>query len=107
MKICISFDDTAVKQHGYTKEGVCNTLKQEFRKRNLPCISEGDVLTFTSTGQEDDYSNILLMILAMSRTEWFLDIAASCIFYDDEGHTENILAQARQQRKKAAEKNVL
>ena len=45
-------------------------------------------------GNEGDFSSMWAIIMALLRTEWFPRFAASCVWYDDDGTEEDVLAQA-------------
>ncbi|MDE6014230.1 MAG: hypothetical protein K2H41_00825 [Acetatifactor sp.] len=95
MRVDFIFDKELVEASDYTMEDIYETIKREFEAKNLPCVSDGEVLSFADRGHKDDFSHIWVNIVRISRTEWFLDLATSCKFYEDDGKWEDVLAQAR------------
>lgn len=43
---------------------------------------------------EDDFADLWLGLMALLRSDWFPDCAAKCVWYDDDGTSEDVLAQA-------------
>ncbi len=41
-----------------------------------------------------DFANLWAVIMALLRTEWFPAMASSCVWQDDNGDREDLLAQA-------------
>ena len=101
MKMEFTFDPAAVKRRGYTMESVYRTVKEEFDECNLPCIADGEVLAFGSTGHKNDYSSMLGMMRVFSKSEWFMDVAASWWFTTNEVlGWEDVLAAAKEHNQK-------
>ena len=94
MKVEFTFDKAKVQQRGYTLEAVYHTIKKNFEAKHLRCIAEHEILAFTGNDNEGDFSSMWAIIMALLRTEWFSDIAASCVWYDDDGTEEDVLAHA-------------
>jgi len=90
-----TFDEAAVLKRGYTMQTVHQAMKNEFAKRNLVCVEDGNVLAFEGTGHKNDYSSMLNMMRIYSRAAWFMDIAASWVFGRDGGE-EDVLSQAKE-----------
>ena len=93
MQVKFSFDKTAMKQHGYTLEAVYRTVKSLFAAHDLPCISDGDALSFKDKGHGDDFACMWDIILSLLRADWFMDCTAACVWEDEDGE-EDVLAQA-------------
>ena len=93
MKVKFSFDKAAVKRRGYTLAAVHQTVKSLFAAHDLPCVPDGDTLSFRDKGHGDDFACMWDIILSLLRSEWFLECAAACV-WQDEGGEEDILAQA-------------
>ncbi len=95
MEVKFLFNRTAVERRGYTLENVRQTIKNLFAVHDLPCVSEGSVLTFKDKGHGDDFAVMWDIILSLLRANWFLDCAAFCVWQDEDGE-EDVLAQAGQ-----------
>ena len=93
MKVRFSFDEAAVKRRGYTLEAVHQTVKSLFAAHDLPCVSDGDTLSFQDKGHGDDFACMWDIILSLLRADWFMDCAAACV-WEDEGGEEDVLVQA-------------
>lgn len=94
MKVEFSFDKHKVEQHGYTLDTVHSTIKKNFAAKNLCCVADGDVLAFQDNGGVNDFANMWAIIMALLRTTWFVPLAASCTWYEDDGSEEDVLSQA-------------
>ena len=93
MEVKFSFNKTAVEQRDYTLEDVHQIIKSLFTAHDLPCVSDGETLTFQDKGHDDDFAVMWDIILSLLRADWFMDCAASCIWQDEAGEAD-ILAQA-------------
>lgn len=93
MKVKFSFDKAAVERQGLTMEDVRRTVKSLFAAQGLPCVSEGEILTFRDKGHGDDFAVMWDIILSLLRSEWFMECAAACVWEDGDGE-EDVLAQA-------------
>ena len=93
MKVRFSFDKAAVERRGHTLEAVHRTVKSLFAVHGLPCVFEGDPLSFQDKGHGDDFACMWDIILSLLRSDWFMDCAASCVWLDEDSE-EDILAQA-------------
>lgn len=93
MNVKFTFDQAAVMRRGYTMDGVHRTIQELFAAHDLPCSTDGDTLTFSDKGHGDDFATMWEIIMALLRSEWFMDCAASCV-WQDEGGEEDVLAQA-------------
>lgn len=98
MKVKFSFDKAAMKQRGCTLEDVYRTMKRLFTVHELPCVSDGGILTFEGKGHGDDFAVMWDIILSLLRSDWFMDCATACIWQDEDGE-EDILSQAGKVRK--------
>ena len=92
MKVKFSFDKAAVKRRGYTLAAVHQTVKSLFAAHDLPCVPDGDTLSFRDKGHGDDFACMWDIILSLLRAE-FMDCAAACV-WEDEGGEEDVLVQA-------------
>jgi len=98
MKMEFTFDKEAVAGRGYIMSNVYKTVKEEFNKTGLQCVSDNEILTFAGVGHVDDYSNMLGMMRVFSRSEWFIDIVSSWYFTTDERKGwEDVLGQLRKE----------
>ena len=93
MKVQFSFDKAAVERQGRTLEDVHRTVKCLFAAHDLPCVSDGNVLTFEDKGHGDDFACMWDVILSLLRSDWFMDCAITCVWQDADGE-EDLLAQA-------------
>ena len=93
MKVRFSFDEAAVERRSYTLEAVHQTVKSLFAAHDLPCVSNGNTLSFQDKDHGDDFACMWDIILSLLRAEWFMDCAAACV-WEDEGGEEDVLAQA-------------
>ena len=94
MKVQFSFDNAAVERRGLTLEAVHQTVKSLFAVHHLPCIPDGGVLAFTDKGHGDDFACMWDIILSLLRSEWFMDCAVSCVWQDEDGAEDILLAAA-------------
>ena len=94
MKVKFSFDKAIVERRGFTLEDVHRTIKNLFTAHDFPCAFEGDVLSFTDKGHDDDFAVMWDIILSLLRADWFMECAASCV-WQDKGDEEDILSQAQ------------
>ena len=97
MNVRFSFEKATAEWRGYTLETVHRTIESLFAVHGLPCVSDGDVLTFKDKGHGDDFAIMWDIILSLLRSEWFMDCVASCVWQDEDGE-EDVLAQARKMR---------
>ena len=102
MKVEFTFDKRLVETSEHTMEGIYETIKREFAAKNLPCVSDGEVLAFSDCGHKDDFSHIWVILWKLSHSEWFLELATSCRFYEDDGEWEDVLTQAKEKYAKRA-----
>ena len=65
MQVEFSFDDQKMVKKGVRKEDIYYTLKKNFAERGLECTADGKILTFASTGKNEDYGNIWAIIFAL------------------------------------------
>jgi len=75
-----TFDTEKVEAAGYTLESIYNAMKENFKKRNLKCVSDGEFLSFSGTGHSDDYGNMLVLVKRLSSEDWFMNTAKSWFF---------------------------
>ena len=97
MQVNFTFDKAAVGRRGHTMEDVHRTVKSLFAVHNLPCVSDGEPLSFKDKGHGDDFACMWDIILSLLRSEWFMECAAACVWQDEDGE-EDVLAQARKVR---------
>jgi len=98
MKMAFTFDKEAVMRRSYTMSNVYKSVKEEFARGGLQCISDGETLTFAGVGHADDYSNMLGMMRRLSRCEWFFDVLSSWHFTTDERKGwEDVLGQLKRE----------
>ena len=94
MRADMTFDQQKVEQQGYTLDAVRQTVQKNFAVHGLRCVQNGPVLSCTDCGNADDFANLWTVIMALLRTEWFPILASSCVWQDDNGDQEDVLAQA-------------
>ena len=94
MRIEYTFDVAKVEEMGYTLKQVYDSVKGYYAERNLRCVSDDEVLAFEGTGHKDDYSNMLWLMSRITKTEWFINCATSCTWYEN-GRREHLLDKAR------------
>ncbi|NCC08486.1 MAG: hypothetical protein EOM30_10745 [Clostridia bacterium] len=94
MKVEMTFKDSSIISSGYKKADVYQTIKSSFTKRGLLCYSDNDVLAFEDTGNENDYAYMWNVIMSLLKSDWFINCAASCTFFDDDDSEEDVLSQA-------------
>ena len=88
MKVKFSFDKAAVERRGHTLEDVHRTVKSLFAAHNLPCVFEGDPLSFQDKGHGDDFACMWDIILSLLRSDWFMDCAAACVWLDEDSEED-------------------
>lgn len=98
MKVDFVFDKRLVEANGYTMEDIHETVKREFEAKNIPCVADGDVLSFSGGKGKNDFANIWAVLLRLTRSEWFLKFATSCIWKEDDNKWEDVLRQAREKQ---------
>lgn len=94
MRVDMTFNRQKVDQLGYTLVDVRQTVQKSFELHGLHCVQDGSVLSCADHGGEDDFANLWAVIMALLRTEWFPALASSCVWQDDNGIQEDLLAQA-------------
>lgn len=101
MRVDFTFDRTKAERHGYTVGTVHQTVKNLFAEKGLRCVEAGETLSFMDNGRENDFSNMWAIIMGLLRADWFTLLAASCVWHDDDGSTEDVLSQAWKVRGRA------
>lgn len=94
MKVTFKFDEKSVSNNGYDIDDIYTTVKKEFLKRGLSCVSEREELVFKDNGGKHDFSYMWLVISSLMKSKWFIKCASSCMFFDDDGTYEDVLSQA-------------
>ena len=92
MNVKFSFDETAVERRGCTLEDAHGIIKKLFAVRDLPCVSDGGILAFEDKGHGDDFAIMWDIILSLLRSDWFMDCAATCVWQDEDGKMDLLLA---------------
>lgn len=98
MKVEFTFDNSRIEQNGYTLEDIRYTIKKMFVERNIRCISDNNILAFEDSGGKNDFSSMRIIIMGLTRTDWFMSFATSCIWRESENQWEDVLRQARERR---------
>lgn len=98
MRVDFVFDSGLVEANGYTMADIYGTIKREFAQRDIPCIADGDILSFSGGEKENDFSNMWSVILRLTHADWFLNFATSCIWREDDNKWEDVLRQAKEKR---------
>ena len=91
MKIEFIFDENLNKEN---ELDIRYTIKKEFEKRELPCISDNKMLSFSDSERKDDFSNMWIIIMGLIKADWFIKNILSCTFYDEDGTKEDVFSQA-------------
>lgn len=99
MRVDFSFNKDLVEANGYTIEHIYDTIKREFAEKNIVCIEDGEILSFSGGKEKNDFANMWIIILQLTSEDWFLDFATSCIWRTDNDKWENVLRQAKENRK--------
>lgn len=93
MKVEIAFCSDALARRGYSADYTERTVRRALGRFGLACTVEAGGLTVHGRG-EDDFADLWLGLMALLRSDWFPDCAAKCVWYDDDGTSEDVLAQA-------------
>ena len=93
MKVIMTFNKDAVLEKGYSLDKIYAAIKAAFREDGLPCVSDGEVLTFTGNGSKNDWACIWNNIGNLMLSSWFVETASSLLFIKN-GNVEDVLAQA-------------
>jgi hypothetical protein len=96
MRVDFSFDQKMIEDNGYTMADIYRTVKSEFEKKNISCISDGETLSFSGGERKNDFSNMWAIILRLTRSDWFLRYATSCIWREDNDKWEDVLRQVKE-----------
>ena len=88
MRVEYKFDEDKIRQLGYTRGRIYNTLNKAYKERDFICSRSDDVLAFDSTDHKEDLSTVLLMQVKLANSDWFLETATSYLFYIDENDIE-------------------
>lgn len=102
MRVDFSFNRHLVEANGYTMNDIYGTIKTAFAERNIRCDADGDVLSFSGGKEKNDFSNMWAVILKLTKSEWFLDFATSCIWREDNEKWEDVLRQVKETQKMRA-----
>nr|WP_326186367.1 hypothetical protein [uncultured Oscillibacter sp.] len=94
MKVEIAFCSDALVQRGYSVDHAEQTVRRAFGRFGLVCTVGADGLTVHDRGDKDDFANLWRVLMALLRSDWFLDCAVKCVWHDDDGTSEDVLAQA-------------
>ena len=100
MKVVFTFDENAMVQNSCTRDGVYFTIKKLFAKNALPCVSDNEELSLEDNGHEDDYVHMWNILFNLLRSDWFVRVVSSCIWYDMD-EEEDVLSQACKVRQMA------
>lgn len=98
MRVDFEFDKELVAASEYTLADIYETIKREFAASNLPCVSDGEVLSFEGIGEENDWANMWVIIINLTDSEWFMKFATSCIWYNDNNEWEDVLSLAKEKK---------
>ena len=102
MRVEMTFNDEAISVNGYKKQDIYQTLKKAFIQRGLRCSSDNEILSFEDSGNENDYANMWVLLVNLLKFDWFVKCASSCVFFDDDDTTEDVLCQATEIRQMLA-----
>lgn len=98
MSVDFSFDKNLVEASGYTLNDIYETLKKRFAEKNIPCVEEGEILSFAGGNHKNDFSHMWSIILRLTKMDWFLNFANSCIWHEDNNKWEDVLRQVKTQK---------
>ena len=102
LRVEFSFDRDLLAGYGYTEDDVIGSIKAAYAKYGIRCSMETPVLSFEGGEHENDFAHMWIIIMDLCDSAWFLDCATSCMWYR-KGHYEDVLAQARANRKRKKE----
>lgn len=102
LQVRFTFSDELLEKNGFKRESVYYTIKENYEKKGIVCISDDDVLAFEDTGKKDDYANIWNTIMSLIAGDWFYKCVSSCDFIEN-GDVEDVYAQIPKLRKKMSE----
>lgn len=94
MQVRFTFDENLIEKDGYTRADIYNTIKKSFEEKNISCVSDGEILSFAGGARENDFSYMWAIILRLTKTDWFLKFATSCIWCEND-KWEDVLRQAK------------
>ena len=93
MRLEIAFRADALEQWGYSLEYARQVVQRAFERGGLHCTENRSGLT--AYGREaGDFACLWRVIMALLRSDWFPDCAVQCLWYDEDGTVEDLLAQA-------------
>lgn len=95
MRVDFAFNESLVKANGYTMADIYGTIKREFEKKDIPCVADGEVLSFSGGKGKNDFSNMWAVILRLTHANWFLNFATTCIWREDNDKWEDVLKQVK------------
>ena len=98
LRVDFSFDKNLVESNGYTVEHIHEIIKKEFKEKNIECIEDGEMLSFVGGKHKNDFSNMWIIILNLTSSDWFLNFATSCIWREGSYKWEDVLRQAKEKK---------
>lgn len=93
MRVEIAFRADALEQRGYSLEHAGQVVQRAFEQAGLCCTADSDGLTAHGRGA-GDFACLWRVVMALLRSNWFPDCAVKCLWYDEDGTVEDLLAQA-------------
>ncbi len=93
MRVEIAFRADALEQRGYSLEHARQVVQRTFEQVGLYCTKNYSGLTAHGRGA-GDFACLWRVIMALLRSNWFPDCAVKCLWYDEDGTVEDLLAQA-------------
>lgn len=97
MRVEFTFDRDLVESSGYTMAEISEIIKNQFAAKNIFCEEDGETLAFSGGKHKNDFSYMWIIIMRLTRSDWFLDLATSCIWREGD-KWEDVLRQAKQKR---------
>lgn len=97
LRVEMTFDSDKLAEYGYTKEDVVYSIKEAYAKYGIRCESEVPVHAFVGGERDTDFGYMWVVIMALCRSQWFMDCATSCMWYRT-GYSEDVLKEARKRR---------
>lgn len=94
MEIRVIFDHKALLSLNLDYSSVSNCLSEEFGKFNLVTDVTIERVRIRDRGKKDDFAHMWIVITRLMKSKWFRECASSCVFFDDDGTYEDVLAQA-------------
>lgn len=97
LRVDFTFNENAIEANGYKMSDIYETIKREFEKKNISCVADGEILSFGGGEKKNDFSNMWVVIMRLTRSKWFLSYATSCT-WNENNKCEDVLTQIKQKQ---------